>query len=586
MAIRSTDYFEKIEAYPQPPNVPLPEPGDIESMTRTGIRLTPASRRIIQWFCSLSGFNKFYKELPENLESILRTTSMRMPGLQSPVINATAAFSDDPRQLSPIERAATLIFAVHSLYDDVMSGKLTPDEFRGQPLEMGQYPNLFSTSLAINGKKVSLHKSTKATYITVIMNRRFYILEIGIPGIQSSFGQITQALEMIVQRAKANPLKADEPAPGFITCGTNKTQFRIFRNLQKIPVNVASLKALRDSLFTLCLDLEFNPHSDAEAAYLTHSCNFGNRWNHSSLQLVVYGNAKVCAIFNFTAHLDGNMMSRAAEEIQKRGCRQPLQSEDEINLPELPEAKELKWRLHPRMEQSSRFDISQMLDNQPATFELSGMGREFFNQLKLEPVPAFIIALQMTSDRFLKQRAAITQFLAMSRYRCMDLTQTKLDTPEVLSCAEKLNQGNIPRDEARSLLNQAFESQHAAARKARQYLNLPMIIALYALSNTGFKRFYIDSLHILMHICLRTLGLIKNKPREVLVSHPEISDVIPVIGRPGVRLPYVRYYGLHYQIMKEKTVITMMPAVVWTIPNAAFVEEISRSLKMIQNSLE
>jgi Choline/Carnitine o-acyltransferase len=338
-------------------------------------------------------------------------------------------------------------------------------------------------------------------------------------------------------------------------------------------------------LFTLCLDLEYKPESDAEAAYLTHSCNFGNRWNHSSLQLVVYGNAKACAIFNFTAHLDGNMMSRAAAEIQKRGCLQPLRSE-RSHLPDLPEAKELKWRLHPRMEQSSRFDISQMLDNQPASFELSGMGREFFSQFKLEPVPAFIVALQMTTDRFLNRRAVITQFLTMSRYRCMDLTHTNLNTPEVFDCAEKLNQGNISRDEARSLLNQAFESQHKAARRARQYLNLPTIIALYALSNTGPKRFYIDSLHILMHMSLRILGLYRNNPREVLVSHPEIMDVIPVIGRPGVRLPYVRYYGLHYQIMDEKTVITMMPAVVWTIPNAAFIEELKSSLQKIQKALE
>ncbi len=585
MAIRSKDFFERIETYPQPPNVPLPEPGDIESMARKGIRLTPVSRRIIHWFHSLSGFNKFYKELPENLERILRSSSMRMPGLQSPVINATAAFSDDPRPLSPTERAATLIFAVRSLYDDVMSGKLPPDEFRGQPLEMGQYPNLFSTSLVINGKQVFLHKSTKTTQITVIMNRRFYILEIGIPGTGTSIEQITHALEMIVQRARANPLKADEPAPGFITCGTNQTQFRIFRNLKKIPVNVASLEALRDSLFTLCLDLEYNPQSDAEAAYLTHSCNFGNRWNHSSLQLVVYGNAKACAIFNFTAHLDGNMMSRAAAEIQKRGCRQPLRSEEALSS-DLSEAKELKWRLHLRMEQSSRFDISQMKDNQPATFELNGMGRNFFIHLELEPVPTFIIALQMTTDRFLNRRAIITQFLTMSRYRCMDLTHTDLDTVEVLACAEKLNQGNISRAEARSLLIQAFEAQHKEARKARQYLNLPTIFTLYAMSSTGLKRFYIDSLNILMHICLIVLGLFNNNAREVLVSHPEISDVIPVIGRPGVRLPYVRYYGLHYQIMEEKTVITMMPSVVWTIPNAAFVEEISRSLKMIQNSLE
>jgi hypothetical protein len=106
------------------------------------------------------------------------------------------------------------------------------------------------------------------------------------------------------------------------------------------------------------------------------------------------------------------------------------------------------------------------------------------------------------------------------------------------------------------------------------------------MSNTGFKRFYIDTLNFLVHAILYVLGLYRIFPREVLVSHPEIMDVIPVIGRPGVRLPYVRYYGLHYQIMDEKTVITMMPAVVWTIPNAAFIEELKSSLQKMQNALD
>jgi hypothetical protein len=582
---RSTDFFERIEVYPQPPIIPLPQPGDIESMARMGIYLNPTSRRIINLFIKLSGFSKFQKELPEHVEHYLRTISMRFPGLQSPVINATAAFRDDPRQPSAVERAATLVFAVYSLYEDVMSGKLPPDEFRGQPLEMGQYPNLFSTSLFVQNKKVTLYKSKKNTQITVIMNRKLYTLEVGKVGTETTIEQVILALEEIVQRARANPLKADMPAPGFLTCGTNETQFRIFNNLRKIPVNVASLEALRDSLFTLCLDLESHPQSDAEAAYFAHSCNFGNRWNHSSLQLVVFGNAKACAILNFTAHLDGNMMSRAAAEIQRRGCLAAYQSPAKGSISRLAEAVELKWKLHPRMEQSSRFDISQMMDNQQATFVLPDMGKNFFKKLGVEAVPTFILALQMTADRLINRRAKITQFLTMSRYRCMDLTHAHLNTPEMLSCAELFNQGKISGEEARARLAQAIESQQQAARKARQYLNLPVIIALYALSSRGLKQVYINFLNIMMRLSLRMLGLMKIGPREILVSHPEIYDEIPMIGRPGVRLPYVRYFGLHYQIMDEKTVITMMPAVVWTVPNAAVIEELRKSLEIIREAL-
>ncbi len=586
MTERSNDVFERIEAYPQPPLPPLPEPGDIESMARMGITLNKTSRRIINTFSSISGFNKFQKDLPNNIENLLRKTSARMPGLYLPVINATAAFSDDPRQPTAIERAACLIFAVRSLYDDVMSGTLPADEYRGQPLEMGQYPNLFSTSLLIENKRVRLFKSTKVTQITVIINRRFYILEVGNLGKETTIEEVKQALENIVERARANPLKADEPAPGFITSANNPTQFRIFGNLRKVPVNVASLEKLRHSLFTLCLDFEAHPVTDADAAYQAHSCNYGNRWNHSSLQLVVFGNGKACAILNFTAHLDGNMMSRAADEIQKRGCLQPLSSNGTTAPASLPPAIELQWRLHPRMEQSSRYDLSQIMDNQPATFELDGMGTNFFKELKLEPVPTFIVALQMTTDRLISKRAKITQFLTVSRYRCMDLTHADLNTPEVWECADQLNQGKVVGDEARTRLNAAIESQKLAARKARQYLNLPATLGLYALSNKGIKRFYIDILYLSMQLILKVLGLIKLQPREVLVSHPEISPVIPVIGRPGVRLPYVKYYGLHYQIMEQKTVLTFMPAVVWTIPNSALAEELRNSLNKIKSALQ
>ncbi len=41
-----------------------------------------------------------------------------------------------------------------------------------------------------------------------------------------------------------------------------------------------------------------------------------------------------------------------------------------------------------------------------------------------------------------------------------------------------------------------------------------------------------------------------------------------MVGRPGVRLPYVRYFGLHYQMLDDRTRFTVRPGLSWRISNA------------------
>ena len=82
---------------------------------------------------------------------------------------------------------------------------------------------------------------------------------------------------------------------------------------------------------------------------------------------------------------------------------------------------------------------------------------------------------------------------------------------------------------------------------------------------------------------LRLLRLRNPSPREILVSHPEIYPEIPMVGRPGVRLPYVKYFGLHYQIHDDKITITMMPGSRWHIPNDEFMAVIEQSLAEIRS---
>jgi len=74
--------------------------------------------------------------------------------------------------------------------------------------------------------------------------------------------------------------------------------------------------------------------------------------------------------------------------------------------------------------------------------------------------------------------------------------------------------------------------------------------------------------------------------REILVSHPTIYEEIPVVGRPGIRLPYVKYFGLHYQIFEDKVVVTVMPGLDWQVPNTEFIQALKSNLDRIMSLFE
>ena len=584
---RTRDIYEKVPGYPELPLVPLPEPGASGYLEELGLRPSRLSHWIVKAAMFATGFSDFQKQLPNSIEGLLRRCDLRGSYLFAPVVSATLALEDDPRGLSPIERAATMLFAARSLYDDIVSGNLAPDQHQGQVLEMGQYPNLFSTSLIVDDNRPRIFKSTNASHITVAVARRFYTLRIWNPGSGTTTEQLKEALVELARTAQLNRLRNDEFSPGILTCADHATQIKAFQELRKIRINCESLSAIRHSFLTLCLDLDSSPSSHAEAALLAHSGNCGNRWFSSSLQLVVFGNAKACAICNFSTYLDGNTMMRAASEIQKRAAECALEGEANGESVSLPLATELDWNVSGKLVQRAQQDLRLVQDNQQATFEIQGIGRNYFAAHNLDPVPTFILALQSATKRLTGKMVRITQFLTMSKYRCMDLVTANVTTPEVMQFVNYVDSGDLQCDRATALLREAVNSQTEACRQARRHLPFDDILGLFISSREGARGLYVQSILILTGLLLRLLGHFDpTKQREVIVSHPEVYSEIPVVGRPGIRLPYVKYFGLHYQILEEKIVVTVMPSVSWTIPNAELIAELRGSLQRIQSYLE
>lgn len=584
---RTRDVYEQLPAYPKPPLVPLPGPADLDALlAELNQPRGSLARTITEGFMGLTGFRSFLRTLPDRIEDLQRTHNMRLPGLFAPVISATLALADDPHTQDPLARAATLVFGARSLYDDLQSGKLPPDTHRGEPLEMGQYPNLFSTCQIVENRSTRVFKSSHLGQITVLVRGRFYVLPIGTPGVDTSVAQLTRALAAIVSRAHSASTEDAPASPGILTCARDETQLRAFTRMQSVAVNSQSLQMLRHSFLTLCLDLDDAPATHAESALLGHSAHQENRWFHQSLQLVVFSNARSSAICNFTCYLDGNTMMRGCAEIQRRAAACTPAADQLAAQPDLPSATELQWQIPPAALEQARRDLAPILDTQQATFEIAGFGRTLFESRPADAVPAFILALQMTASRLTGAPARITQFLTLSRYRCTDLTTAMVSTPEVARFADTLAAGAVDRSEARRLMAEAVAAQAEATRAARRFLDLPTIQLLFIRAQTGPRRRFVGLAFMLRLVLLKAVGTFKDMGRDVLVSHPEIYPEVFLAGRPGIRIPYVKNFGLHYQIFPNKTVITLMPGLNWAVPNEKLIAELSHDLARIREIVE
>lgn len=570
---RTQDLYEQIPGYPKPPLIPLPEPDDLSSLPLAGLSLSENSRPVIQFFLALSGFQRFQKHLPVNLENILRKVNIRGPGLFAPVIAATLAIEDDPREIDPFDRAATLIVAARQFYDDLISARLEPDRYKDHVLEMGQYPNLFSTHLDIRQRRPTIYKSRNTASILVIRRGNFFILETGEKIDPNSLANTLREIDKLVFFDQTTPLSV---SPGLLTCATDKTQIHIFTQMQANPTNARSLELIRNTFITLCLDLDDNPDDLVRAAFISQSQNLENRWHHASVQLVVFGNSKACLIGNFSAYLDGNVQMRATSEFFLRACRIEILS-NRTNYGQLSFQK-LEWVIDNNWISIAQKELIPILDTQKATFTIENIGRDRFIAHKLDPVACFILALAECTHKITGRTPQIAQFISLSRYRCMDVDSPYITTPELARYVEFVQQKTVDAQTARELIRSAISSQAAVLSQARHSLSLSDMVFYYLWSLSPIRQLLFRSFLLVTMFLLRKLNMIQLTSREVVVSHPGIYPGVPIVGRPGVRLPYTRLYGLHYQIFSEQTIITMMPGINWETPNQEFISHLRESL--------
>lgn len=570
---RTQDVFERVPNTPDAPSPSLPAVSDLEDLERHGlVRLTPASRRLLRAALRAAGYTKFHETLEVEAERLLRSTNMRADKLFGPAYSATIALADDPRPLSALERAASLVVGAVHLCEDVMSGALTPDHHQGEPLEMGQYPNLFSTSMWIEGGRSRLFKSRRFDQIGVVVGRRIFVMPLGdLAALRA--GDVLRGLERIVEEARSAPAIADHDAPGALSSGASRTLSAAFSRMRTERTNERSLLELRDCMFVLALDLDRAPATVADVALQTHVGNVANRWYLASLQLVVFGNARAGGICAFPAYLDGNVMMRAGAEIQRRA--RVVDLTPATSGTRLAPPRQLTWRLRATDVRRAWRDVETIRDRQPATFESRVVGRDFFAERRLDAVACFVLALARALVRCEGELPDIVQLVTVSKYRCVPVGGAVVSTAEVRAVVAALSSGE-PRARLRELIASALASQRRECRVERSRLSLRWTVEAFLRTRRGLARARSTCALAVAGAGLTALRAI---PRaRVILSHPEIASEVPMLGRPGVRLPYVSRFGLHYQMFQDRIMMTFMPGTGWSTSNARFVEALEAAL--------
>lgn len=569
--------YEDIPGCTPPPFFDLSACRSLKSLEPLGVTLNRRSELLVNVALRLVGARGLQQDLTA-LQELLRSVYLRTDPFP-PAMSATVAIEDHPQPIEPLQRAAILLIAAREIHRDLISGRFSPDQYRGRNLEMGQYANLFSTQVIHDGRRFRLFKSTCTSHITVLAANKFYSVDFGTQGDVWSGPELLQALTTIRASSRTTADKSGNSSPAFISGAKPATQARIMAELLKDPTAAQSLNRMRHSFLTLCLDLDLTPASAAEAAAFAHSWNCANRWYNSALQIVVFGNSKACLIFNFSAYLDGNIQMRAASELWNRSAIMNFDGLQAVEKPRLALPRELRLPISPKLLDEARADVASVVDHQQSTFELADFGKSFFAAHNLDPVAAFVVALQLAVFRLTGRISRIRQLLTMSRYRYMDLATAIVTTRQMISFLESTGDSTATREQRRERLQEAIDSQIALCRTARRYFPVMRLPELLVETTRGIRRVYIRGIMKVTKRLLRVMGLADFGHHDIIISHPRVYKEVPILGRPGIRLPYVRCFGLHYQIFEDSITLTWMPGMDWKISNQDITNELVQCLR-------
>lgn len=558
--------YERLVHYPGPADAP--PIADVDAHARHAAKLFGLPEPAVRWMMRLAGLGRlaaFARADPAGFEDLCRSRPNRVALASFPALNATAVLAAEPAPRDPLARAAALIVAARAIRDDLRSGQLPADTRGDAPLEMGGYLNLFAGGVAAGGLCNTPRKAEDRDYAAVLVRGQPFALDLS----GRDAAAIYAALVAIVAEARSAP---DRPAIGAISSEGPSARIADVAALARGARGAEALARLGGATFVVSLDLHARPRDGDEAAAQIHAWGFENRWHFAALQIVVLGDATAGATFNFTCHVDGNVMTRFAAELARR-AREIEAREGSAG----PPPQRIDLAPSPALAAQAARRAEREIHRGRSSYRLDGIGAALLRERGLRADPAFNIALAIAARRVLGRVPSAVELATMSRYRCTGVTIARTTTPEVAAFAERAARAGPSGAEGAAAYAAAEASLRASVREARRFMPLPELLVL-SLQQLAAPT---PAAEVALPAAAWLASLVSPRPFDVIVSRPAEHPEVASFGRAGALLPYLSAFGLHYQIHEDAIALVYMPARGWPPRLAEITSELGAALRSL-----
>jgi hypothetical protein len=557
--------YENVEGYPRPAS--LPPLSELESYIQEYADQARISRRAARFLFRLSGFDRRLEQLqrdPLLYETALRDVPARFMISNAIMFSATAVLRDEEESPAPLDRAARLVAAARSFYLDLLAARIPPDAFRGAPLEMGQYRNLFSTCNYPSGACMNIYKSPEDSYIVAAANGCYFKLPLPLVEGRVDLPSLHAGLETVVAEAHK---EAADASPGALSAAAPIQRVVGFSLLRFRPQNRAALEILANAFLVLCLDLQSSPADEEEACRLAQSGNLDNRWYLASNQIVVYANAKASIVFSYICGIDGNVMTRFTADIRRRALQLATSDATKGNAP-ATRPERMRFSIPAWLARWAHASCRGMLADERALFRIRDWGGESLLRRGLRLDSVFNIAMMMAAEKIAGRPPVYVELLTMAKYRYRGLGDSLPWSPAVSRLADPAFDAERG-EEAAETLRQALEAHRQALRRDRERFNLSDLLSLHLALSAPWRW------PLIVFTLMKLMSSI-----DVIVSFPQPSEDIDVVGRIGVRL-FARLFCMHYETSAESISVAFMPSQGRSVPNREVFAAFEESLRKI-----
>lgn len=353
--------------------------------------------------------------------------------------------------------AAKLIVGALRYKAIIDSGKLEQDYLGKSPLDMSQYTKVFNGCRIPGLKTDTIRHALDSNHVIVIHNNQFYkVVVYGENGQILDDRDILNGLTCVTQK-----YNGPSAGVGFLTTECRNVWGIAHEELNKDPVNRASLQAIEDSIFVMCLDKSSKIEDNATvstrmALQLLHGYgaenNSGNRWFDKTLQLIVSEDG-VNGLCYEHSPTEGPPIANLADFIVNYAQEKTLR-DDERHL--TPHCERLTFNLTSALEEAvmlAKRNVDQLVqDVQMNSFSFDKFGKEDIKALKLSPDSFIQIAIQMAFIRLHGHPAAHYESASTRRFHGGRTETIRSCLPEIVNFANiHLKQNLSPQEKFKAL---------------------------------------------------------------------------------------------------------------------------------------